>query len=106
MTSLQIGKMDSAHTHDHTHDHNHKHDHDHGHVHTHVFDPEAAVQRFRLNKGRNPTADEEHQLREHGHTHEHMEHAGEFEQREKVKHGRDYSTRGFTVGIGGPVGSG
>ncbi len=41
----------------------------------------------------------------HGHTHEPMEHAGRFDERE-VPLERDYSKRAFTVGIGGPVGSG
>ncbi|GLE00718.1 hypothetical protein PINS_up009506 [Pythium insidiosum] len=72
-----------------------------------VFDGDEVVRRFTLSRGRAPTADEERQLREHGHTHEHLEHAGVFEHREQpVKHGRDFSARAFTVGIGGPVGSG
>ncbi len=41
----------------------------------------------------------------HGHTHEPMEHAGRFDERE-VPIDRDYKKRAFTVGIGGPVGSG
>ncbi|TMW64445.1 hypothetical protein Poli38472_013067 [Pythium oligandrum] len=95
------------HEHDHHHDHGHHHDHDHHHEHpAHVFDPDEIVRRFHLSKGRAPTADEERQLREHGHTHEHFEHAGEFEYREPAINGRDYSLRAFTVGIGGPVGSG
>uniref|UniRef100_K3X4S2 CobW/HypB/UreG nucleotide-binding domain-containing protein n=1 Tax=Globisporangium ultimum (strain ATCC 200006 / CBS 805.95 / DAOM BR144) TaxID=431595 RepID=K3X4S2_GLOUD len=55
---------------------------------------------------RQPTLDEEKQLREHGHTHEHFEHAGHFDERDPVHSGRDFSLRAFTVGIGGPVGSG
>lgn len=42
----------------------------------------------------------------HGHTHEAMESPGEFRLRELVKPDRDYRRRTFTVGIGGPVGSG
>ncbi len=42
----------------------------------------------------------------HGHTHEPMESPGEFRLRELVKPDRDYRRRTFTVGIGGPVGSG
>lgn len=42
----------------------------------------------------------------HGHTHEPMEHPGHFHEREMLASGRDFSRRGFTVGIGGPVGSG
>lgn len=43
----------------------------------------------------------------HGHTHEHYDRPGRFEEREDYlwKH-RDWGARAFTVGIGGPVGSG
>jgi urease accessory protein len=41
----------------------------------------------------------------HPHTHEHHEHPGLFHERD-VPIARDYSARSFTVGIGGPVGSG
>ncbi len=40
-----------------------------------------------------------------GHTHEPMEHPGHFHERDEPLH-RDYSRRAFTVGVGGPVGSG
>jgi urease accessory protein len=40
-----------------------------------------------------------------GHTHEHLEHAGNFHERDMPLH-RDFSRRAFTVGVGGPVGSG
>jgi urease accessory protein len=40
-----------------------------------------------------------------GHTHEHMEHAGHFHERDTPLN-RDFHQRAFTVGIGGPVGSG
>lgn len=43
---------------------------------------------------------------EHGHTHEHLEHAGYFHERLPPRPNRDYSRRAFTVGVGGPVGSG
>lgn len=42
---------------------------------------------------------------ERGHTHETWGHAGLFHEREAPKD-RDYGARAFTVGIGGPVGSG
>jgi urease accessory protein len=42
---------------------------------------------------------------DHPHEHEHWEHPGHFEQREPAHH-RDFARRAFTVGIGGPVGSG
>ncbi|MBI3414645.1 MAG: urease accessory protein UreG [Verrucomicrobia bacterium] len=41
----------------------------------------------------------------HGHTHEPMEHAGHFHERDQPL-ARDFSRRAFTVGVGGPVGSG
>jgi urease accessory protein len=40
-----------------------------------------------------------------GHPHEHAEHAGRFSDREPAQR-RDFRQRAFTVGIGGPVGSG
>ena len=46
-----------------------------------------------------------HHQGEHGHTHEHLEHAGHFHEREQPLH-RDLTKRAFTVGVGGPVGSG
>jgi len=41
-----------------------------------------------------------------GHTHEHFTQPGEFALRELVSQKRDFTARAFTVGIGGPVGSG
>ena len=41
----------------------------------------------------------------HEHTHEHWDHPGLFRNREPSRR-RDYKQRAFTVGIGGPVGSG
>ncbi|KAG9046777.1 hypothetical protein FS837_003649 [Tulasnella sp. UAMH 9824] len=44
---------------------------------------------------------------EHGHTHEHLEHAGKFAERDMPDYSnRNWEERGFTIGIGGPVGSG
>lgn len=44
---------------------------------------------------------------EHGHSHEILDGPGSFTQREMpIVAGRDWSERAFTVGIGGPVGSG
>lgn len=42
---------------------------------------------------------------DHGHTHEHLDHPGHFKERETPLE-RDFSERAFTIGIGGPVGSG
>jgi urease accessory protein len=41
----------------------------------------------------------------HGHTHEHLDHPGHFHERELPME-RDFKRRAFTVGVGGPVGSG
>jgi urease accessory protein len=41
----------------------------------------------------------------HDHTHEHLFHPGHFHDREHAMH-RDFQQRAFTVGVGGPVGSG
>jgi urease accessory protein len=40
-----------------------------------------------------------------GHTHEHLDHPGHFHDRERPL-ARDFQQRAFTVGVGGPVGSG
>src|SRR5882672_3892278 len=40
-----------------------------------------------------------------GHTHEHLDHPGHFHERESPLD-RDFNRRAFTVGVGGPVGSG
>jgi urease accessory protein len=50
--------------------------------------------------------DDSKRSRQHGgHDHEHWTHAGRFGDRDRVRR-RDFSKRAFTVGIGGPVGSG
>jgi urease accessory protein len=60
------------------HDHEHDRSHSHDHDHSH----------------------------EHGHRHEAMEHPGRFRDRPQPLAQRDLARRAFTVGIGGPVGSG
>jgi urease accessory protein len=47
----------------------------------------------------------DHDHHHHGHTHEVLEHPGHFHEREQTLK-RDYQKRAFTIGIGGPVGSG
>jgi len=42
---------------------------------------------------------------DHGHTHEHLEHPGHFHER-PLPCEREFNQRAFTVGVGGPVGSG
>jgi len=46
-----------------------------------------------------------HLRNSHGHTHAHADHPGHFHERE-LPLDRDFNRRAFTVGIGGPVGSG
>jgi len=46
-----------------------------------------------------------HSHEDHGHTHEHADHPGHFHERERPLD-RDFNERAFTVGVGGPVGSG
>ena len=65
--------------HDQAHPHDHPHEHRHG--------------------------QEDGHPHEHGHTHERWGHPGLFREREPL-HPRDYAERAFTVGVGGPVGSG
>ncbi|KAJ7505567.1 CobW/HypB/UreG, nucleotide-binding domain-containing protein [Mycena galericulata] len=44
---------------------------------------------------------------DHGHTHEHLDNAGKFSDRDLPDYtSRNFEERGFTIGIGGPVGSG
>lgn len=44
---------------------------------------------------------------DHGHTHEVLDHPGKYAERDMPDYsGRNWEERGFTVGIGGPVGSG
>jgi len=44
---------------------------------------------------------------EHGHTHEHLDHPGKYSERDMPEFAsRNFEERGFTIGIGGPVGSG
>ena len=47
-----------------------------------------------------------HHDHSHGHTHERMEHPGRFHDRPRPLAQRDFAAAAFTVGIGGPVGSG
>ncbi|KAH7925890.1 urease accessory protein UreG [Leucogyrophana mollusca] len=52
-------------------------------------------------------AQHSHDAQEHGHTHEHLEHPGKFAERDLPDYSlRNFEERGFTIGIGGPVGSG
>ncbi|KAJ3094100.1 hypothetical protein HK100_006275 [Physocladia obscura] len=81
--SYSVHAQSYDHGSDHTHSHEHEHEHAHAHAHAHDAD------------------------REHGHTHEQLDSAGTYEARDPPLFGRrDWGERAFTVGIGGPVGSG
>ncbi|MCH2211566.1 MAG: urease accessory protein UreG [Fuerstiella sp.] len=45
-------------------------------------------------------------MHSHDHDHEHLDHPGEFHERTQPLPGRNYNERAFTVGVGGPVGTG
>ena len=50
--------------------------------------------------------DHHHHDHDHGHDHETWDHPGEYATRELPNPTRDYTQRAFTVGVGGPVGTG
>lgn len=57
--------------------------------------------------GSSQTHDHDHDFANHGHTHEEMDHPGSFLGRDlPLLDRRDFTQRAFTIGIGGPVGSG
>ena len=90
------GSQHHSHTHDHGADHGHSHDHPHDNPSNGVSTEKEAGAAGR--NGQNGS---------HTHTHEHMDHPGRFSERERpISSKRDLSERAFTVGIGGPVGSG
>ncbi|KAJ2438611.1 hypothetical protein GGF42_008240, partial [Coemansia sp. RSA 2424] len=65
---------------DHSHSHSHSHDHSHSHG---------------------------HHSHDHGHSHDVLDHPGRYHDRAPFNRvGRDWGERAFTIGIGGPVGSG
>ncbi|EPQ54717.1 urease accessory protein UreG [Gloeophyllum trabeum ATCC 11539] len=54
-----------------------------------------------------PAHSHDHGLGEHGHTHEHLDNPGKYAERDLPDYSnRNFEERGFTIGIGGPVGSG
>lgn len=94
--------VNASHSHDHhshSHDHAHPHDHEHGHEHPGGGDPEGSWRGkdgkfYHSHDGLAP------------HTHEPLESPGYFPRRTQRVANRDFTERAFTVGIGGPVGSG
>ncbi|KAF9973055.1 hypothetical protein BGZ73_003744 [Actinomortierella ambigua] len=106
-SSSASGSHDHAHSHSHDgHEHSHSHDHGgHSHDHEHPKEPVklTASERYNLTKYEGWTQADI----EHGHRHEQIDTAGKFVERAMPQyHTRDWEERTFTVGIGGPVGSG
>ncbi|CEQ42035.1 SPOSA6832_03806, partial [Sporobolomyces salmonicolor] len=67
----------------------------------------AAPHSHDLGAGSPSHHDHDHGTQEHGHTHELMEHPGKFAERDLPDYSaRNWDERAFTIGIGGPVGSG
>jgi len=102
------------HEHDHRDDQHGHREHDHGHEHLHPGENEpdhehphrAESGHEHPLRGENPhRGDDRGRDPEHGHRHDPMDHAGLFADR-PAPLTRDYAARAFTVGIGGPVGSG
>ncbi|KAF9997070.1 hypothetical protein BGZ80_009725 [Entomortierella chlamydospora] len=94
--------------HDHHHEHDgasHSHDHagTHSHEHSHDAPKLTSSQKYNLTKYEGWTQADI----EHGHRHEQIDTAGKFVERALPAYeNRDWEERTFTVGIGGPVGSG
>lgn len=89
-----------GHKHDEHHDHDHDHDHDHTHQHHHEGEDDDGYwvgkdgKRYHSHDGLAP------------HTHEPLDSPGYFTRRAQRLANRDFIERAFTIGIGGPVGSG
>ncbi|KAM0790484.1 Urease accessory protein 7 [Microbotryomycetes sp. NB124-2] len=90
-------------THSHSHDHSHSHSHDHQTTSTtaNVPAPGYTTQQW------SQLTDKQKFIIEHGHDHSGMEHVGKFGERDMPDFSkRNWQERAFTIGIGGPVGSG
>jgi len=82
--------------------------HEHAYDHQHEQEPEEQDREDRRLQDTEPADPAEHaHYHAHGrhHHHQEMEHAGRFAER-PTSLARDYAARAFTVGVGGPVGSG
>jgi urease accessory protein len=96
--------------HDHGQEHPHPGEHEPGHEHPHRGESESDDEHRHRGENElgheNPNrGDDRGHDPEHGHRHDPMDHAGLFADR-PAPLTRDYAARAFTVGIGGPVGSG
>jgi urease accessory protein len=98
------------HDHDHRNDQHGHRERDPGHEHPHPGENEPGHEHPHRAENRTThehphRSDERSDDPEHGHRHDPMDHAGLFADRPSPLT-RDYAARAFTVGIGGPVGSG
>lgn len=99
--------MEHEHSHDHAnaHDHGHEHQHQHNDHHDHHDSASCDHHNCKAEKRSHDAAFTSDHGHGHGHSHEHYEHAGKYSERSRPKT-RQFKDRAFTVGIGGPVGSG
>ncbi|KAG0046440.1 hypothetical protein BGZ83_008398 [Gryganskiella cystojenkinii] len=103
--STSGGNQDHHHEHGDGHSHSHDNAHNHGHSHSHDHDAPklSSSEKYNLTKYDGWTQADI----EHGHRHEQIDTAGKFVERSLPAYdNRDWEERAFTVGIGGPVGSG
>ncbi|ORY46232.1 hypothetical protein BCR35DRAFT_33866 [Leucosporidium creatinivorum] len=87
-------------THQHSHDHG-AHSHSHDHDHHHAGPGQGGAVDY-TPTGEDGLTERERYIKEHGH-----DHSGKFAERDLPDFSaRNWEERGFTIGIGGPVGSG
>jgi hypothetical protein len=103
MSALQSA-TDDGHHHQHVHEHQHEHHHHHNEHHN-EHHHEDCLHHSLSHEGHHNRGHNEHS-HNHGHSHEHMDHPGVFEERPKPMGRQNFDERAFTVGIGGPVGTG
>ncbi|XWS19829.1 hypothetical protein CRYUN_Cryun31cG0050300 [Craigia yunnanensis] len=94
MASHEHHDHDHHHHHDHDHDHHHHHDHDHAQDKSTTSWVGADGRVYHSHDGLAP------------HSHEPIYSPGYFSRRAPPLVNRDFNERAFTVGIGGPVGTG
>ena len=106
VTTQQPHNHDHTHDHHHHHHHHHEHDHDHSHPHSHSHSHSHSH-----DHPHSPltTSSPSSSSFTHSHDgvpeHSHPSTPGTYSTRDPYS-SRDYTTRPYTIGIGGPVGSG
>ncbi|KAH7302730.1 hypothetical protein KP509_23G084900 [Ceratopteris richardii] len=110
--------MEEPQSHSHCHDHDHEHSHDgHGHQHSHDDHHHHEHQHQHQDHHHDEGNAGDYWIGKDGkryhshdglapHTHEPLDSPGYFTRRAQRLANRDFNERAFTVGIGGPVGSG